>query len=86
MSIFQRVLLVFFLFFVYAIADVNYLMRVDQLTKQQEQTIELENHLAELKVLHSKLYNNDIIRERIMNDEELGFRPATEDEIHRWSP
>ncbi len=86
MNFIQRLFLIFLLFFVYAIADVNYLIRLDQLGKEQERTIELENHLADLKVLHSKLYNYDIIREKILNDEDLGFRPAEESEIIRWSP
>ncbi len=85
-SIIPKLLLLFIVLFVFAFADFRYLMRVDQYKEKQKLSLELENRLADLQVQHSQLYHMDLIRERILSDEKMQFRPASENEIIRWNP
>jgi hypothetical protein len=85
-EILKKILFIFFLLFLFALADLRYLMRVDHYRETQENIINLENQLANLKVQHSREYNLDELRKRILADESLKFRPATEEEKYRWNP
>ena len=74
------------LLFLFALTYLQYLIRDDLYRKTQENIIQLENQLANLKVQHSREYNLDELRKRILADESLKFRPATEEEKYRWNP
>ncbi len=85
-EILKKILFMILLLFLFAMTYLRYLMRVDQYRETQENIINLENQLANLKVQHSREYNLDELRKRILADESLKFRPATEEEKYRWNP
>lgn len=85
-EILKKILFMILLLFLFALADLRYIMRVDQFREKQESIIMLENQLANLKVQHSREYNLDELRKKILADESLKFRPALEEEKYRWNP